>query len=145
MGTDDAPGSRAYAVGLDSQVVHSGHFALHINAGDDRGYCMVKQTSGILRDLRGKRVSYRGWLRMRGPVRSAGIALRAVGRHDSVTTSPFSTRANDAAVTDWQRLSLEGSIDTSAVDLEFGVIMQGDGEAWFDDLEIDTNGVNYAK
>jgi hypothetical protein len=132
-------------VGLDSLAVHGGRFALHVSDGDDHGYCMIKQTSGILRDLRGKHVTYRGWLRMAGSVRSAGIALRAIGHHDSLLTSPFAGRSNDGPRTEWQQLTIESLIDTSAVDLEFGVFMQGNGDAWFDDLGIDTNGIHYAR
>jgi hypothetical protein len=82
---------------------------------------------------------------MSGAVRTAGVALRAIAKHDSLLVAPVESATNSEGVTDWQRLSLTSEIDSSAVDLEFGVYMQGSGEAWFDDLSIDTNGVAYAK
>ena len=142
---DERRGSLSYKIRADSNSIHGGHWSLHIDAGDNDGYCIVKQTSGIVEVLRGKLVRYSGWVRMSGAVRTAGVALRAIAKHDSLLVAPVESATNAEGITDWQRLSLTSEIDSSAVDLEFGVYMQGSGEAWFDDLSIDTNGVAYAK
>jgi hypothetical protein len=44
---------------------------------------------------------------------------------------------------DWQHFSFELPVAQNAVNINFGVLTAGKGEAWFDGLSIDTNGVRF--
>ena len=46
--------------------------------------------------------------------------------------------------TDWKQYVIELPVDASATSVVFGMLMPGDGKAWFDDLAIEIDGQRYA-
>src|SRR5262249_10337555 len=46
--------------------------------------------------------------------------------------------------TDWQPFTIELPVDASVRNINFGVLMPGQGTAWFDDLKIEIDGQPYS-
>src|SRR5436189_203026 len=77
------------------------------------------------------------------------------GCASSISERPNGTATKNAAAlrnmynsgprgtTDWQRYEVTVDIPADATVIEFGMLLDGKGKAWFDDLEVTLDGVRY--
>jgi erythromycin esterase len=136
-----------YDVVLDSATTHSGRFSLRsrwVSAGPDGsgGASAVAP----LPLIRGKRVRLSAWIRTEGVTRgSAGLRFMARGPGATAGTVLVvdSIAPGASGTSSWTRHSIELAVDARAELALFGPYHRGNGTAWYDDLEIEIDGVRY--
>jgi len=146
--SDSASG---FSVTLDSTVVQNGKYSLLIQTlpggswGSAREDC-IEYFDTLLKNLRGKTVTFSGWIRTENISKWAGLWWTVDGPHGTIAYKNMYDKAT-GGTRDWQKYSFSLPISDSATSIDFGVNMNssGGGKVWFDNLEIDTNGVAYAK
>jgi hypothetical protein len=132
----------SYLAELDTATVHSGRYSFHLKAITGEGFGVGTNTINISRVL-GKKIRYNGWIKTNSVDGYAGLWWRVDGPNHKVLA--FNNMVDSAiyGTRDWKRYSFELPVDEKAVHINFGVLLVGKGEAWFDDLSIDTNGVHF--
>ncbi len=65
--------------------------------------------------------------------------------YDSVLFSKGLDNMDIRGTTDWKRYSYEFTIPFKAKFLSYGIIVNGAGKAWFDDVKLEINGGSFAK
>ena len=139
-------------IGLDSTVVHGGKYSMVLKSlsGGDWGSARSHREEfsdtfkTILRQLRGKVVTYSGWIKTQNVSKWAGLWWRVDGA-DEVLEFNNMYDSLVCGTRDWHKYSFTIPVGVAATSFDFGVIMgsEKDGTAWFDDLTIDTNGVPF--
>jgi erythromycin esterase len=136
-----------YRVVLDSIVTHSGRFSLRSQwvSADSNGSGGASAVAPLAL-IRGKRVRLSAWIRTEGITRgSAGLRFLARGPGatpgsvlvvDSITPGASGTSP-------WTRHSVELTVDARAEQAFLGAFHKGNGTAWYDDLEVEIDGVRY--
>jgi erythromycin esterase-like protein len=91
-------------------------------------------------DFRGKKVRYTGFMRTENVTQFAGLWMRAdAGSTPAVAFDNMqSQRVNGTH--DWKRYAIELTIPANTTNINFGVLMAGEGTAWFDSLAIELDG-----
>lgn len=88
----------------------------------------------------GHHVRYSGWIRTTDVQGFAGLWMRA----DTAAMKPgaFSNMMEQQiqGTRGWRRYSLELDIPKNTININFGMLLAGRGEAWFDSLAIETDG-----
>jgi len=75
--------------------------------------------------------------------RFAGLWWRVDGANHEVLAMNEMHDSGINGTRDWKQYSFELPVDQAATHINFGVILNGKGEAWYDGLSIDTNGVHF--
>jgi erythromycin esterase-like protein len=90
----------------------------------------------------GKTVRFSGYVRTEGVTAGyAGLWWRVDGAPGTPPLAFDNMSMRGATGTaDWRPFTLELPVDTSARNINFGMLMPGNGTAWFDDLAIELNG-----
>jgi hypothetical protein len=134
-----------YEGNLDTSVVHSGRYSLHLKYKSGNGFGVGAIQTDITSAVLGTRVHYSGWIKTKNISGDAGLWWRVDGRSGTVLAfnNMYDSLVNGTR--DWQQYSFDIPVADSAVDVVFGVILEGTGEAWYDDLAIDTNGHPFAR
>lgn len=102
-----------------------------------------------LKDAAGKRVRYSGYIKTQGVTTGfAGLWWRVDGAKKD--EGPPSVLAFDnmqnrgvTGTTDWKQYSIELPVAADAANINFGVILPGNGTAWFDSLTVELDGKPY--
>lgn len=92
----------------------------------------------------GKKVRYSGYIKTEGVTAYAGLWWRVDGPSGTLAFDNMQTRG-PKGTTDWQRFVIELPVDASVRNINFGVLMPGQGTAWFDDLQIEVDGQPYSE
>jgi hypothetical protein len=89
----------------------------------------------------GKTVRFSGYIRTEGVTTGfAGLWWRVDGAPGKTLAFDNMSTRGATGTADWRPFSLELRVDTSAKNINFGLLMPGNGTAWFDDLKIELNG-----
>src|SRR5215813_14252637 len=91
----------------------------------------------------GKKIRYSGYIKTEGVTAYAGLWWRVDGPSGTLAFDNMSTRG-PKGTTDWQPFTIELPVDASVRNINFGVLMPGQGTAWFDDLKIEIDGQPYS-
>lgn len=91
---------------------------------------------------RGKRVHYSGWIRTQDVTEYAGLWWRVDGEKGVIALNNM-YGSGPHGTQDWAHYEIELTVDPNATNIKFGVLMPGKGSAWFDDLQIKLDGVDY--
>ncbi len=91
---------------------------------------------------RGKKVRYSGWIKTSDLDGWAGLWWRVDGPDGSLAFDNMQDRAPKGS-TRWKHDEIELEVPAEATNINFGVLMPGDGTAWFDDLKVELDGVAY--
>jgi len=109
------------------------------------GFGLAAATFPIQQAL-GKRVRYSGYIKTAGVTDGfAGLWWRVDGKggqvlaFDNMDTSGRGVKGS----TDWKRYEIDLPVAADAVNINFGVLLTGDGTAWFDDLTVELDGQPY--
>jgi hypothetical protein len=140
-----------FSVTLDSTTRHYGKYSLLLetlpggNWGNAREDC-IEYFDTLLKHLRGKTVTYSGWIKTQNVSDWAGLWWRVDGPAGMLAYKSMQDRAIKGT-RDWQQYSFTIPVSDSAVTLDFGVWLASShgGKAWFDNLWIDTNGAPFAR
>ena len=91
----------------------------------------------------GKKVRYSGYIKTEGVTRGwAGLWWRADGASGVLAFDNMQGRGA-TGTSDWKRYVIELPVDASVKNINFGMLMPGDGAAWFDALTIELDGQPY--
>jgi erythromycin esterase-like protein len=90
--------------------------------------------------LAGHRVRYSGWIRTEHVLGHAGLWMRADGASLRSLAFDNMQSQNVRGTRGWQRYQIELDIPSEAVNINFGMLLSGSGDAWFDSLAIDVDG-----
>ncbi|HKW01413.1 MAG TPA: erythromycin esterase family protein [Vicinamibacterales bacterium] len=91
----------------------------------------------------GKKIRYSGYIKTEGVTAYAGLWWRVDGPSGVLAFDNMQARG-PRGTTDWQRFVIDLPVDASVRNINFGVLMPGQGTAWFDDLTIEIDGQPYS-
>lgn len=137
-------GGQGYEVKVDTTVFYSGKKSLRMVKLSNGGFGLGTLTFPI-DDAKGKHLRYTSYIKTEGITNGyAGLWWRVDGK-DKNKMQGFDNMAGrgPSGTTPWTRYSIEMDIDTAIQNINFGVLMPGDGKAWFDDLQIELDGKIY--
>ncbi|MFO0874126.1 MAG: erythromycin esterase family protein [Phycisphaerales bacterium] len=93
---------------------------------------------------RGKTVKLSGWIKTQGLTNGwAGLWWRNDGPAQEMLGFDNMQNRGLRGTTEWTRLELTLPVPDRTVNINFGVLMPGEGKAWFDDLRIELDGVEH--
>jgi hypothetical protein len=130
-----------YEMGLDTTVRHGGGKAsgfVKATASELHGYGTLMQQAGPGM-YRGKRVRFSGYVKSAN-VRSgwAGLWLRIDGaRTEQNLGIDNMERRPIKGTTDWTRYEIVLDVPENTRELAFGLLLEGDGQVWMDDLKFE--------
>ncbi len=112
-----------------------------------------------LKDAAGKTVRYSGWIKTENVSSGyAGLWWRVDGANkgeilafdnsaariiEGVHAGGDGTIRGATGTTDWRRYEIELPVPAGATNINFGLLFNGTGTAWFDSLRVELNGVPY--
>lgn len=137
-------GGDGYEVKIDTAIYYSGRKSLRIKKISEGSYGIASTNFPVI-EAKGKHLRYTGYIKTDGITEGyAGLWWRVDGNEQGKTLG-FDNMANRGATetTDWKQYTIEMDIDTAAKNIVFGVLMPGNGTAWFDNLEIELDGKRY--
>jgi hypothetical protein len=93
----------------------------------------------------GKHVKYSGYIKTEGINRGwAGLWWRVDGEQGSAPLAFDNMQDRGATGTaPWTRYEIELDVPANATHIDFGVLHVGNGDAWFDTLQVELDGVAY--
>ena len=92
---------------------------------------------------RGKTLKINGWIKTENVSSFAGLWCRVDGPNRKVAAFDNMARTGPRGTTDWKSYSIELKVPKDAVNINFGMLMPGNGKAWFDGLQIQLDGKKY--
>jgi hypothetical protein len=130
----------AYRIDLDTSVVHGGQQSARITAIGDtsKGFATLSQRIEA-RNYAASRVRLSAWVRLEKVEAWAGLWMRVdVGK----TSAAFDNMQNRPLVgtRDWQRVEVVLDVDPSADAILFGLLLDGRGTVWIDDVALEKVG-----
>ncbi len=133
-----------FKVKVDTTVSHEGLKSMRIQKISS-GQFGATSANFPINDAKGKHLRYTGYIKTKDITNGyAGLWWRVDGKIQGKILG-FDNMAGRGATgtSDWKQYSIEMDIDTSAQNIVFGVIMPGNGTAWFDDLQLELDGKVY--
>jgi erythromycin esterase-like protein len=131
-----------YLKGIDPGFAQQAQVSYATPAGPRGSDFGVATATFPVAACKGKRIKYQGWIKTRGVDGYAGLWWRADGRSEPVAFDNMSDRGprDDS---DWKQYTIELAIPEETTNINFGVLMPGEGTAWFDGLTVEVDGKPY--
>ena len=132
-------GSRpnSYAMDVDTEILHSGTASARLASTANRilGFGTMMQNFSPEKYLN-KRVQMSGWVRSLDVEEWAGLWMRVDG--DGLLPLAFDNMSDRPVQgsTDWTRHSIVLDVPEEATNIAFGILLNGTGTVWLDDLEF---------
>lgn len=135
-------GGEGYEISIDSTIFYSGKKSLTISKVSAGKFGTATSTFPI-EEVRGKHVTYTGYIKT-NKVSSgyAGLWWRVDGNNEVIKLENMFNKGPSGTST-WKRYKIEVDIDEGASNIYFGVLLSGNGTAWFDSLNIFIDGELY--
>jgi C-terminal processing protease CtpA/Prc len=124
---------------LDSEIVHSGHWAVRLERTASSAGTFTTITKSLPMEFGGKTIEMRGFLRTENITDFVGLWMREDGDAPSLAFDNMQNR-HLKGTTDWQEYSITLPVRSEAKRLFFGVLAAGTGKAWADDLQLLVDG-----
>jgi erythromycin esterase-like protein len=116
------------------------------NVGQAGGEFGVATYTFPVAHARGKRVRYRGFIKTRELNEGfAGLWWRVDGADRNVLAFDNMATRGPRGTTDWTEYSIDLDVAEEAENINFGVLMPGNGTAWFDGLSVLLDGETYTQ
>lgn len=134
---------RDYEIGQDSYDPYSGYFSAYLASTVARplGYVTLQQVIKSDR-YKGERISFSGYVKAKFVSEWAGLWMRV----DDVIGRPLSfDNMNDRPIvgnSDWVKYEIVLDVPMNSSEISFGVLLDGKGQIWFDNLEIKLVGMD---
>ena len=136
-------GGKGYKAVVDTNVFYSGHKSLRISKISEGNFGVGTSTFPV-DAAKGKDITYTGYIKTKDVKYGyAGLWWRVDGKNGSVLGFDNMLNSGATGTTDWTKYKIELDVDKSATNINFGVLLSGDGTAWFDGLKIKVNGEEY--
>jgi erythromycin esterase-like protein len=131
-------------VDLDMKTKASDLYSRMLTASRSGGSFGVATWGFPVEAARGKRLRYTGYIKTENVQNGfAGLWWRVDSDRKAVAFDNMMDRG-PKGTTDWTEYTIELDIPESATNINFGVIMPGQGKAWFDALEVELDGEVYS-
>ncbi|MCG3137286.1 MAG: hypothetical protein HJJLKODD_01129 [Phycisphaerae bacterium] len=138
-------GGQGYEGALDSGVAQSGKQSLRLKYLSGASFGVGTQTFP-LEAVKGKKITYRGYIRSEGITRGyAGLWWRVDGTKGQVLGFDNMDGRGVTGTTEWTKAEISMTVDPAVTNINFGVILTGDGTAWFDALQVEIDSVAFAQ
>jgi erythromycin esterase len=129
----------------DDSVSYSGDHSLRIQRSSSDGFGGT-MLSFPLHVARGRTIRYSGMIRTEGVEEGyAGLLWRVDGPAQGPLAFDNMADRGVTGTTQWERYTIELEVPEAAEGIFFGVLFNGRGTAWFDDLAIEIDGRPYAE
>lgn len=93
----------------------------------------------------GKSIRFSGYIRTEGVTTGyAGLWWRVDGAPGQTLAFDNMSRRGATGTSDWRKFTIELPVADSARNINFGMLLPGNGTAWFDDLSVELNGEIFA-
>lgn len=132
-------GGPAETIFLDTVAVHSGVGAARITREADSPREFTSLTRSLPAEVEGEYIELQGFLRTEDVTGFVGLWLREDGRSGSLHFDNMYERGLKGT-TDWADYAVRLPLDPNAHEIFFGVLLQGEGQVWADDLELLVDG-----
>jgi hypothetical protein len=134
---------RDYEIEQDSYDPYSGYFSVYLTSAVSRpqGYVTLMQV--IKADnYKGERICFSGYVKAKFVSDWAGLWMRV----DDVIGRPLSfDNMNERPIvgnSDWVKYEVVLDVPTNSSEISFGVLLDGSGQIWIDNLEIKVVGLD---
>ncbi len=131
-------GGADFAITREATNAHGGRACVHIRSVVDepQGFAGIGQA--IRADAyQGKRIRLSGYLRTRNVAGQATLWMRVDGLAGTLQLDNMTGRGV-MGTTDWTRFAIVLDVPAESVSLHYGALLSGPGEAWVDDLALET-------
>lgn len=137
-------GGAGYEAVVDTATAMNGENSVRVRYESGEGFGVATSTFPLDGAL-GRKVRYTGYIKTEGVTDGyAGLWWRVDGPGQrNVLAFDNMDGRGATGTTDWTRYEIELSVDTLAVNVNFGVLLTGKGTAWFDALEVELDGEAY--
>jgi hypothetical protein len=137
-------GADLYRIYVDSEIKHGGQASASIkfNCGNQQCPWASLGQSIAADEYRGKRVRLSGWLKT-VDAGEAGLWMRIDGEQRPLAFDNMSDRAV-GGTTDWKMYSVVLDVPSDAKNIFLGVLLNGKGQIWADDLTLEVVDRNIA-
>lgn len=137
-------GGKGYQGSLSADAPHSGKLCLLLarNDSSEKGFGVATSTFPVAAAA-GHRIRYTGWIRTAGVTEAwAGLWWRVDGPDGTLAFDNMASRGVKGD-TEWTEYTIELEVPAEATNINFGCILPGNGQAWFDDLQVRLDGELY--
>jgi hypothetical protein len=129
-----------YEAGVDRSVAHSGQASAFVKMKPGGPMRVVGLIQSIRADrYRGKRVQFSGFVRTQDVTGRARLFLQVDGERGTLGLDSMDDRTI-RGTTEWQRYTIVLDVPKQSVGLDFGLLINGPGQAWMDDLRLEVVG-----
>jgi hypothetical protein len=127
-------------MGVDHRVVHSGHFSGYIKSlPSPKGFGTLMQTIKANK-YEGRRLRLSGFVKAEKVRDWAGLWMRVDGKDDkSVSFDNMQNRPLKGTF-DWKKYEIVLDVPKDSVKIAFGILLNGQGQVWIDDLNLEIVG-----
>ncbi len=129
-----------YDTGVDLATSFAGLPSAYLKSKGDpqEGFGTLMQAFAAT-NYRGKRVRLSGYVKSQDVARVAGLWMRVDGKGEPAKMLAFDNMGDRPikGTTDWQRYQVVLDVPDSAVDIVFGMLLNGPGEVWLNDTDIE--------
>ena len=134
-----------YTMGTDNSVHYSGNSSAFIKSDSPKKNQFGTLMQTISADkFTGKRIRLTGYIKSENVTGRSGMWMRIDGVGGKQLE--FDNMQNRAVrgTTDWKQYSIVLDVPDNSASINFGVLVGGDGEVWFDDLKLEEVGKDVA-
>ncbi len=130
-----------YRIGTDTTTPHGGKASGYLQARSDPHGGFGTLMQGVKADpYRGTRVRMSGWAKANGVTDWAGLWMRVDGPDTRKTqrSLSFDNMENRPikGTSGWTRYEIVLDVPAESVEIAFGILLQGGGEVWLDDVQF---------
>jgi erythromycin esterase-like protein len=126
----------------ESTIRAASDMADQVNKGNTTGFGVATGRFPV-REAAGKHVRYSGYIKTDGITRGyAGLWWRVDGDSGRLGFDNMEGRG-PSGTTDWRQYTIDLPVAANARNINFGVILPGNGTAWFSDLTVELDGQRY--
>lgn len=135
-------GGEGFSVQVDTTISYSGKRSLCIQRVGS-GNFGVATSSFPVEAARGKNLVYSGYIKTENLTEGyTGLWWRVDGKLGVLNFDNMYGRGPNGT-SDWKKYTIEFKIDENPTNINFGVLLSGNGKAWFDNLRIELGGKVY--
>jgi hypothetical protein len=133
-----------YELGVDSTIRHGGKASgfIKAKADDAKGFATMMQTFKA-DDYRGKRLRLSGYVKTDKIGNWSGLWMR-IGSETKMVGFDNMQDRKIQGTSDWKKYEIVLDVPKESVNISFGILSAGKGQAWVDDFQFDVVGNDVA-
>ncbi len=135
-------GNADYEIGVDHGVKHGGSASAYIKAKETISGGSYEVLSQFIQadDYRGKRLRLSSYIRANQVEGWAGIWMNIAGSGNQMLGLDNMQNRPITGTSDWQKYEIVLDIPADGMGIGFGALLQGKGEIWLDDVQLEVVG-----